>query len=246
MLTSLKAEVRKLLSVRATYVIVIIAAGIATAVCFYAQGYAADPKSLQQSNYLTIQAVGALSAVTIIGSLAGVLLLANEYRYNTILYSFTSSPSRARILLAKFIIVSVYMVVFAVLIGGLAMVSTWLGAYIKGNELGAQNIAYGDLIWRSAYYAWGFGILALALTAIIRNQVGSIMALFIIPTVLESFLELALKNNVSYLPFSALNNILFTAVEPADNPGKHLVVSLCTIAGIWVIACISFVKRDAN
>lgn len=245
MIAELRAELRKLLSVRATYVIVIIAASIAAAVCFYAQGYAANPANLQNPNYLAAQATGALSAVTIIGSLAGVLLLANEYRYNTILYAFTSSASRARVLLAKFVVVSGYMLVFGALICLLSIASTWLGVQVKGNELGAQSIVYSNLIWKAAYYAWGFGILALGLTAIIRNQVGAIMALFIIPLVAETFMALALKDNSSYLPFSALNTILFAAPD-ADTTVKHLTVSLLTILGLWVVAFVSFVKRDAN
>lgn len=247
MITALKAEFLKLLSVRSTYVIVVIAAALAGAVSFYAQGYSADPRALQAPNYLASQVTGAISAVAIIGSLVGVLLLANEYRYNTILYTLTASPSRVRVLLAKFLTVSSFMIVFTFFISLLTVACTWLGVQLKGNEFGPQTFEYGELIWRTLYYGWGFGILALALTAIIRNQVGAIIALLIIPTVVESFLGLVLKDNVSYLPFSALNTILFAATSSdTQDAGKHLIVSVATIFGMWVLAFTSFIKRDAN
>lgn len=241
---TLKAEFRKLVSVRATYVITVIAAVLAGGVSF-AFGYSADAKTLQATNYLSQQITGAISAVSVIGALTVVLLLANEYRYNTILYTFTSSSSRSRVLLGKLLVASTYMVIFSFIIGTLAVASTWLGIQLKGHELAAQSIPYSEVIWRTVYYAWGFGALALALTAIIRNQVGAIMALFIIPTVIESFAGLALKSNVAYLPFSVLNSILFAA-PGAENLGKYITVSVLTIVGLCVVAFVSFVKRDAN
>ena len=246
MIAALKAELQKLLSVRSTYVITFIAAAIAGAVSFYVFGYIADPKTLGASNYVTQQITGAISAVSIIGALAGVLLLANEYRYNTILYTLTSSSSRVRILLAKFVVTSLYMAVFTLIIGLLAAAGTVLGIQLKGNELAPQSIAYGELIWKTLYYAWGFGILALAMAAIIRSQVGAIVALFVVPLVLESFMGLALKENVSYLPFSALNTILFTITQDGANLGRHLIVSIATIIGVWVVAFALLVKRDVN
>src|ERR1700730_1752413 len=101
MLASLRSEFRKLLRVRSTYVIVIICLLWVALFAGFGDGFKAKPTALLHAHDLLMNESG--SAVMFVGlilAFAGLLLLGHEYRYNTIMYTLTSSPSRLRSLLA--------------------------------------------------------------------------------------------------------------------------------------------------
>src|SRR5579863_2328529 len=111
MISAIKAEFLKLLTVRSTYFIVLISFAIVALVAGYGNGYRIDSFRLHNPGILANESGNSIIFVGAILALAGLLLLAHEYRYNTILYTLTSSNNRAKSLAAKIVVVSVFAVI---------------------------------------------------------------------------------------------------------------------------------------
>jgi ABC-2 type transport system permease protein len=252
MLNSLKSEFRKLLSVRSTYFITVILTVLVIFVAFYLEGWRANSGQLHDPTQLAGDVTGALGT-TVFGAIVAILLVTHEYRYNTIMYTLTNSNSRSKVLLSKFIAISVYAVFLTILVGVLSPVMSYLGIHLHGHTLVPQTLHYGSLAWRSLFYGWGYGMAGLLLALLTRSQVASIVALFVIPGVVEQLLShLLFKHNSVYLPFTALSQVLsgpssgpdptssaFSSAHAALIYGAYLVVGGITA---WVL----FLRRDAN
>ena len=94
MIPTLKAEFKKLLSVRSTYLTSLAALlFVAGLIAFYGQGFKTEPKDL--NSLFLVGTITIFSNITAIaGAIIALLLLAHEYRYNTIVYTLTASNSR--------------------------------------------------------------------------------------------------------------------------------------------------------
>jgi len=253
MLPTLKAEFRKLLTVRSTYLIAGLVTLLVAFISFLFEGWQLKPAALHDPNQLSGDVTGALG-LTVFGAIVAILLVTHEYRYNTIMYTLTSSNSRSKVLLSKFIVVSLYAVLLTALIGTLAPVMSYLGVTAHGHTLAPQTLHYGSLAWRSLFYGWGYGMAGLIIAFLARNQVASIVALFVVPGIIEQLLGMWwLKHNSVYLPFSSLSQVLN---GPATGSGMPTSSSLSSAkaAGVyivylvvgWVVAWYMFLKRDAN
>jgi ABC-type transport system involved in multi-copper enzyme maturation permease subunit len=244
MIPALKAEFRKLTTVRNTYVTTAFAALLILFFAGYVNGFRATPGMLMQSNVLTEQITSAITIVSIFAAIIAILLFSHEYRYNTIMYSLTSSRSRSQFLLAKILMVTMFSIAFTLAMGALSPMATLVGAKLAGHELATQIIPYSDLLWRCLLYGWGYAMVGLLLVSFARNQLFAIVALFIAPSTVELLLGLLLKKNQIYLPFTALGAVL------NDHPGithaKAAVVFLAYMVIGWLIAWLLFVRRDAN
>jgi hypothetical protein len=92
----------------------------------------------------------------------------------------------------------------------------------------------------------------LLLALLTRNQVASIVALFVVPDLAEQLLGLLLKHNTVYLPFSSLNQVINTggdrnmATSSNLSPAKAAGVYCIYLAVGWFVAWLLFIKRDAN
>lgn len=243
---SFRSELRKLLTVRTTLYLTL--AGIAITIFFagYVTGYKMLPPQLADPHYLQNQALQAISFVTIFASFVGVLLVGHEYRYTTITYSMTLARRRSHILASKITVITIYMLLFAVLIAILSPVATVIGAHLHGYELVAQSIDYGRVAWTALFYAWAYAMYAMIATVIIRNQIGAIIFLLVFPSVVESILNLLLKANAQYLPFAALANVTNVDPNPTVAATKAAATALVYVVVGWIVAWTLFLKRDAN
>ncbi|HEX9153283.1 MAG TPA: hypothetical protein VF809_00500 [Candidatus Saccharimonadales bacterium] len=241
MLAIFRSELRKLLSVRSTYIVSALAILLVGFVAFYVVGY----KGTGPDAYWLTHMIGNIaSTVGVFISIVAILLVGHEYRYNTIMYTLTSANSRTKVMLAKIgIALSYAMTLFAiaVVVGILAYI---VGVAFSPNDANAviKPLVYWADIWRAIYYVLGYGLLGLWLIFILRQLVGAIAAMFIIPTV-ESLVGILLKNNSKYLPVSALENVQMQALWSA---GKSAALFAAYMATAWAIAWYVFLKRDAN
>ncbi|MDB5170517.1 MAG: hypothetical protein JWO35_211 [Candidatus Saccharibacteria bacterium] len=243
MIPAIKAEFRKLVTVRSTYVILAACLAIEMLFAFYATGYKADAAALRDPLMLAGEVTTAVSALSVIIALIGVLLVTHEYRYNTILYTLTSAKRRSYVFLAKFLVIGVLAVVLSLLFGALSPVLVTLGVQLSGHSMVPQVIPYGDILWRIVFAGWCFSIFGFILAVIIRAQLGAAISIFLIPTTLEPLLGLVLKSNHIYLPFAALSNVL--------EKGKLSYTHAAAVASIYVgvgliISWVLFVRRDVN
>jgi ABC-type transport system involved in multi-copper enzyme maturation permease subunit len=247
---TLKAEFRKLLTVRSTYFITGLLTILTIFVAFYLEGWRLSGTGLHDPTQLAGDVTGALN-VTVFGAIVAILLVTHEYRYNTIMYTLTSANRRVKVLIAKFIVVSLYAIFLALLVGILSPVMAYLGVHAHGHMLAPQMLHYGDLAWRSLFYGWGYAMAGLLLALLTRNQIASIVSLFLIPDLVEQLVGvLILKHNSAYMPFNALSQVLngpgsgplSSTMSPLKAAGVYCIYVVVGGAIAWVL----FLKRDAN
>jgi ABC-2 type transport system permease protein len=249
MINSLKAELRKISSVRSTYATLVFCFVIMCIFAFWVEGYKAGDGSrsvtdIHKLAFLVRDAVGNLA---FFGGIVGVLCFSYEYRYNTITYTLISSKSRVRILLSKILAVTHYSIFFTIFVAIFASILMYIGITLKGLSLGHQ-VFPADIIYKTFFSSWGFCMAGLLIASLIRNQVGAIATFFVIPAFIEPLASLALKDNRVYLPFTAMGQVTVATpgLKHALSPGKAaLVFSAYLVAG-WIIAWYLFLKRDAN
>jgi ABC-2 type transport system permease protein len=244
MIAALKAEILKLLTVRSTYAIVAFALLASAFICGFATGYKASVAQLHDAGVLQQSILVSVMITAIFTALVGVLSMTHEYRYNTILYTLTSNRSRTVALLAKMVAITVFALLVTLLIAVTAPFFTIIGAQLAGHAMAAQQIWYADIWWRVLFYGWAYAMLALLIAALLRNQVAAIVALFIIPSTVETILTLLMKQKAAYLPFRLLGSV----VQPGTpvGAGKAAALSVFYLIVGWLVAWALFVRRDAN
>jgi ABC-type transport system involved in multi-copper enzyme maturation permease subunit len=247
MIASFRAELRKLFTVRSTYVIFLICVAILGLVNVYALGIKGTAASFQDPLYLFRNTFDAVQNLTMLGALVSILLMTHEYRYNTIVYTLTASNSRTKTLLAKIAAVTVYAVLFTSLLSLVSVLLMRLGVALSGHELAPQTFYFQEFIWRALAYGWGTSMFALLFAVLVRSQVAAIALLFLWPTLVENLASLVLHNKVAYLPFRSLDTIIsgFSMLPYYTNTEAFRVV-LVTLVGGWLVAWILFYRRDAN
>jgi ABC-2 type transport system permease protein len=248
MMSTLKAEFRKVVSLRSTYALTAVAMLIVVLFAFYIKGYKASAIEVAQPGFLALDVTRAIVAVAIFGALVGMLLITHEYRYNTILYTLTAAKSRSRVLLAKIIVVTVFAVLFSILIAVFSPLMGLLGTHLHGLHLAHQSIPVWSLLWHTVFYGWGLSMMALLFGVLVRSQVVAIVLLFILPGTLESLLGLLLKSNQIYLPFTALQGVVGEThvVGHQLTPVKSAGVFLIYLVIGWIVAWVLFQRRDAS
>ena len=248
MLSALKSELAKLLTVRSTYALFVFCVVLMGIFNFYALGVKASPQALAQDpSYLMRNTFQAIQNLAMLGSLVGILLVTHEYRYNTVVYSLTAVNSRTKVLLAKIIAVSMYAVVFTIGMGILAMLMLKVGLAIGGHDLIPQTINYHELIWRSLAYMWGVMMLGLLFAALVRSQVAAIATFFIWPALVEGLATLLIHNNAYYLPFNLLGTVISgQSLLHGVGTVKAFLIVLATLVGGWIVAWVLYLRRDAN
>jgi ABC-type transport system involved in multi-copper enzyme maturation permease subunit len=260
MITGIKAELRKLLSVRSTYILLGLAFLYMVLYDFYIVGIKVGHNngfvSPQDPRYLITEVTRAssIAAPVLFSSIIAVLLMAHEYRYNTIMYTLTASNSRSKTLLSKIIAITGFAVVFSLFVEVLAPLLALAGLHIHHVVLVHQVFYYRTLFWRVIFFGWAEAMIGLVLAILFRNIVASIVALFLIPVIIEPLFGLVLTTNQQqYLPFTALTAVLNNGLLRVGAAGagqlsaEHsaLVVLLYLVIGLavgWVL----FLRRDAN
>ncbi|HZM64556.1 MAG TPA: ABC transporter permease [Candidatus Saccharimonadales bacterium] len=241
MIALLRAECRKLLTVRSTYIITVIALLLVAFLSFYIEGYKG---MMPLPEWLTYLMNNVSTTISIFVAIMAILLIGHEYRYNTITYTLAAANSRTKVLLAKICTVATFALVLTVIAWGLAFAAYWCGVQLSPNQL--QQWVTPQLeweaVWRGAFFVVSFGLLGLVLGFLFRHLVGSIAALFILPTV-EGILSPLLKENVKYLPFSLLEQV---HIGVSWKPFTAACLFAAYLGTLWLVAWYLFIRRDAN
>jgi ABC-type transport system involved in multi-copper enzyme maturation permease subunit len=244
-----RAEFRKLLTVRSSYVLSGLVLLLIMVVSFYGSGF---KNGTYDNLFYAGVASGTSGVVSFVGAIIAVLLMAHEYRYNTIVYALTLSNNRSKVLVAKITAVLTYIVIFSVFAFFLSIGLATLGASIAGHNLPHQDFNILLSLGKSVFYCAGFALAGLLITVLLRNLTASVAALFLIPNTLEGLLNVLLKDNSIYLPFTALQQV----VAMPDPPGAPImsgtsathgaVVFIVYLIVFWALAWWLFLHRDSN
>jgi ABC-2 type transport system permease protein len=249
MTKEIKAEFKKVFTVRSTYAIFGVMLFLLVLLGFYASGWHSDKSDLMDP--LRIYGVGqqAINGLAIFPALIGLLLFTHEFRYNTISYSLTSSNSRSKVLFAKIIVISVIALVSTAIVGASAPLLAKLGLNVHHLHLVHQHFYYGSLVWKGLMFGWGMAMAGLVIAALIRNQIGALITLFVVPETVEGLLSIWLKKNTVYLPFSALHQMIGAGQDVNGatlSPLHAMYVFLAYLVIAWAIAWVLFIRRDAS
>jgi ABC-type transport system involved in multi-copper enzyme maturation permease subunit len=247
MMAELRAEFLKLTRTRSTYYVIAISLVLEGIFAFWANGVKVEAARLAMPTFLQSQVVDAIGALGLIGGFVAVLLVTQEYRFNTIMYTLASSNRRLKVFLAKFIVLSLFAVVFTAVMAALSPLLVMLGVAIQGGHLSSQHMYYADILWRVFFYGWGYMMAGMVIGFLARNQIAAFAGMLLLPGLIEQLLGLVLKENAIYLPFSALDAVLHPGT------GSH-VLTVAGAAGVyliylalgWAAALALFLRRDAN
>lgn len=266
MVPTLKAEFKKLFTVRSTYLMVLLALVVVGIFSFYGAGFK-DAESILRHPQLPQQAALFLagtinqmaSFIAIFGGILALLLITHEYRYNTITYTLTASNSRSRVLASKLIAIFTFVFGYAILLAAYGFGMILLGLAFSHNTLPHQDINYLTYFGKLVFYAESFALVGLLFGVLIRNQVGAFATFFIVPGTLESLLNLLLKHNSVYLPFTAVDQVIQSPVisgAPAAHRSALDVGYLSPLHGAevflaylvvgWIVGWYLFLRRDAT
>ena len=248
MIAQLKSELRKVLTVRSTYFITGFVLLLVFFFGFYGSGWRINAIDLHNANNLASDVTGAIQVTAVFAALIAVLLVTHEYRYNTIMHTLTLSNSRSKVLLSKFIVISVFALLFTAFFAVLSPVLSYLGIHAHHLKQVHQTFHYGDLAWRSLFYGWGYSMAGLTIAALVRSQVAAIAILFIAPGAVEAILSLVLKHYAVYLPFTSLDAVIRNGVTDHGliKPTHAALTFAAYLVGTWIVAWVLFLRRDAN
>lgn len=250
MITSIKSEFLKLLTVRSTYIISIIALIIIAILAFYFEGYRGVAGTGASNLAPTaIKEIVAFSSGTVglFVAIISILLMAHEFRYNTITYSLTLSKSRTKFLLSKTIASAIFALAFGFIMVSFAVACYYLGLNLRNASLPAQDINVLTLAGKAALYFVAYSLFGLILASIIRNLVATIAFFFIVPNTVEPLLSIILKDNTAYLPVTLFDSIVGAGIIDSELSATRIVTfSIMYLAIGWLVAWYLFLKRDTN
>lgn len=250
MMSSFKAELRKLITIRSTYIMVLVGVLLISFVSFWVEGYkgvSGSPASLLSPDAV-VEIIGQSAGLGVVFTLIiAILFTAHEYRYNTIMYTLTANVRRTRVLLTKLITVAL----FSIFLGAI-FVATGLTAYYSGLSwrdatLPAQQIDVLSTVGKLLFYFAGYALLGTLVAVVTRSVIAAISIMLIFPSIVEPLLGLLLKENAKYLPITALDSTMGTSLAQAPlSSGTAIAVSCVYLLVGFVVTWFLFTKRDAN
>ncbi|MGH2805773.1 MAG: hypothetical protein ACRDKT_00710 [Actinomycetota bacterium] len=196
MKAQLVSEVRKLVSTRTVYWFLLGAAGLSIASVFSISGQDASEmaKPFQEQQFLFLSTFVKLLIVVV-----GIRIVTDEYRYGTVMPTFTFSPRRHTVVASKAVVAAVTGVVIAiaaeaVLLGTAAAVFSMNNVDLVIGSAGTRALL-GGVVAGGLWAVIGVGV-----GAIVRNQVAAIVGTFVWLMALEEMLRTRLGDLGNYLP----------------------------------------------
>ncbi|MBA2443833.1 MAG: hypothetical protein H0V49_00660 [Nocardioidaceae bacterium] len=189
----------------------------------------------------------------------GVMAMGHEYRYGTNKATLSAIPDRIAVLVAKVLVLSAWVAGVVVTSLLLDLVVTWL--FLDGPDF---EIAAWRPIVNYLGYCIGLALAGFGLAAILRNQVGALVAVLVWPLVLEPIAygilgvlgeqsSRGVGKLANLLPVSAGRRAMFDPYEifagfgtlPTWGIAASVVVFWTAVLGLVVAGSALFIKRDA-
>lgn len=243
MIAALRSELKKVLTVRSTYVIILLCVVLEGIASGYGGGFKASAQQLSDPNHFSSEIGSIVGVLSVFVALIGLLLVTHEYRYNTITYTLTSARNRTTVLVAKIIVISLVALLASALFAVLSPLFVTIGTAIKGHHLVHQNMPSADLIFRALFTGWAYSMIGLIISFIARIQVAAVVTFFIFPSTVEPLLGLLLKTKQDYLPYVSVDGVLN---HHSISHHKSMLVAFVWVVVGFVVSWILFKKRDAN
>ena len=240
----IKAELLKIRSTRTT---IGLALGMIALILLFAllSGLLTKaPHLMSSQDQLGLLSIGSFSGV--FSALAGIMLITSEYRYGTIRPTFLFSPRRSRVLAAK---------LAAGLLAGLAfgVAGQALGIGIGIGILDARGIPYAPGTGATALLLGGtlaasalWGAIGVGLGAIVRNQVGAIIALLAWGFVVENLLFAFVPSVGRFAPAHAQNGLFGLTTKHLLSPAAGAAALIAWTAALAAVGVVLAARRDVS
>lgn len=171
----LKAELLKLRTTRTFAVVVGLSALFSMALAVLGATFQKD---------LTAHELFTNNAITYVIALLGVIGMTGEWRHRTITSTILASPNRARLLSAKVVASSAAGVVLVFCVTVVTMIAGSLALKAAGHStLGPGGLA--DVMWRNLAVAVVLGPFGVAIGALGRNQIATVIGVIAVASFLE-------------------------------------------------------------
>jgi ABC-2 type transport system permease protein len=256
-MTLLLSEFRKLTYARANWALIL------AAVAFTAFGTAVSPVAIQATESLiglgldSQEVVDSVYANAISGYvfaiIVGILLMANEFRHGTAVATFLSRPNRASVLIAKFFVAAVT--------GALLMLASALAAIaitipvltLFPDAAAPSDGIFADLIVASLLSGAVLGVIGVAIAALVRSQVISIVGSLIYLFLIDPILITVLPDLGKWLPsglITAMLSLDISSVQLGLDTTKFLeplpaaLVLVGYAAALGMAALLTSMRRD--
>ena len=246
MFNSVRAEFRKLYSVRSTYVLTAVILALAVVLIgFWIYGYKNAGHTELNVDVIREMLYNAAAPAGLFAGIIAILAFGHEYRYNTILYGLTNVNHRTKLFFGKLVALLIFGVVLCSVVMGLGIAAFYLGQNLNHVTALKQTMPDAAFIGRLFATMLGFISFGFVIAALLRSLVGAIVVFLMLPTLAEQLLTLLLKDNIKYLPFTALGNVASTS-PGGLNATQSLWVVIGYVVGAGLLAYILFLRRDAN
>ena len=196
MKAQLVSEIRKLATTRTIYWFVVGAVGLMVMSVLSVSGQFGPEttRPLQEQQFFFLGTFVKLLIVVV-----GIRMMTDEYRFGTVVPTFTQSPRRTRVVAAKVIVgagtgVAIAGIAMAALVGTALVSFAMNGATLEIGEAGVRAIVGGIL----AGGMWA--VIGVGIGAIVRNQVAAIVGTFVWLMAIEEIIRPKLGDLGSYLP----------------------------------------------
>ena len=137
----------------------------------------------------------------------GIIGMTTEYRHMTVTSTFLATPQRGRVMVAKMVVHALLGLLFAVVAFVLAVaLATVLLPLKEHASIGTSVIwqIFGGALLAFAFY----GVVGVALGALIRNQIAAILAALVWVLLVEALVVAFLPKVGKFLPGGAANGVL--------------------------------------
>jgi ABC-type transport system involved in multi-copper enzyme maturation permease subunit len=201
------------------------------------------PDLMSSQDQLGLLSVGSLSGV--FSALAGIMLITSEYRYGTIRPTFLFSPRRSRVLAAKLAAGGLAGLAFGVAgeaLGfgiGIAILDARGIPYAPGT--GATALLLGGTLAASALW----GAIGVGLGAILRSQVGAIIALLAWGFVVENLLFAFVPSVGRFAPAHAQNGLFGLTTKHLLSPAAGAATLIAWTAALAAVGVV-LAARDVG
>jgi ABC-type transport system involved in multi-copper enzyme maturation permease subunit len=241
----LAAEFLKLRTIRTVWAL------LASVVAITALAVAASVAGVGPGNLDLETEEGVRSVLHVAGSgailvmMLGITITAGEYRHNTAVDTFLTTPMRSRVLISKLVTSVGAGAVFGTAATVVAVVTAALAYQVKGLQLPLGTGMAWKILLGAVIYAALFGGLGASIGSLVRNQIAAIIGAFALVIVAEPMVFVISPGVGKWLP-AALGRALVS--DPGGNflgPVESGVLLFVYAGAIMAVAAFMERRRDA-
>lgn len=200
MIAQMRSEWIKFRTVRSTVVLTMLAVVLAAGVAILA-GFLTD------GTMRIDDCLGGVQVSSLLILVLGVQIIGQEYRFATIRPTFSATPRRGRVVLAKLFVLCMTTAIAAVALMALSVLCAFLVTKAQGNHLdlsapGTTRVLIGTVVVLVIHAILGFGV-----GCIVRQPIAGIVIVLVWVTVVEGILFGLLPDYVRWFPIAGMANV---------------------------------------